>query len=111
VEDLGIEAHRETERQSGTHTYTHTHNFSEGKKRNKRDEDLQKGPEFGCVFCKGMNKKNLTTIITTPQLENTVFLWFFLPLLHLCFWVLIIYLFLRWEKGVEILLARSTVFY
>jgi hypothetical protein len=32
-------------------------------------------------------------------------------LLHLCFWVLIIYLFLRWEKGVEILLARSTVFY
>jgi hypothetical protein len=56
VEDLGIEAHRETERQSGTHTYTHTHNFSEGKKRNKRDEDLQKGPEFGCVFCKGLKK-------------------------------------------------------
>jgi hypothetical protein len=53
VEDLGIEAHRERD----THTHTHTHNFSEGKKRNKRDEDLQKGPEFGCVFCKGMKKK------------------------------------------------------
>jgi hypothetical protein len=46
---------RPTERE--IHTHTHTHNFSEGKKRNKRDEDLQKGPEFGCVFCKGMKKK------------------------------------------------------
>jgi hypothetical protein len=56
VEDLGIEAHRETERDRETHT--HTHNFSEGKKRNKRDEDLQKGPEFGCVFCKDLKKDN-----------------------------------------------------
>ncbi len=80
---------RPTERETHTHTRTHPHNFSEGKKRNKRDEELQNGPEFGCVFCLRYEKKNLTTTITTPQLENTVFLWFFLPLLHLCFWVLI----------------------
>jgi hypothetical protein len=50
-------------------------------------------------------KKDLTTTITNSQLEITVFLWIFLLLLHLCFLGFDIYLFLRWEMGVEILLG------
>ncbi len=83
---------RHRERDTHTHTHTHTQLFKGKEKKQERRRLAERAGVWLCLLQR-YEKKNPTTTITTPQLEKTVFLWFFLPLLHLCFWVLI-YLFI-----------------
>ncbi len=82
------ERERERERERRAHTHTHTQLFRGIEKKQERGRLAERAGVWLCLLQR-YEKKNLTTTITTPQLEHTVFLWFFLPLLHLCFWVLI----------------------
>ncbi len=107
MEDLGIEAYRERERERERETRTHTHThttFQRDRKETRERKTCRKGRSLVVSFAKVWKKKPNNNN-NNPTTRTHCFSVVFPPVVASLFLGFDIYLFLRWEMGVEILLG------